>query len=66
MALVVWLRSSSSRLIKNLYCPGVLYVGIMSLKARSIVLFGVVDAVVELLNVFVVLIGSDVTCSFST
>ena len=48
-------------MIKNLHCPGVLFVGILSLKSRSIVLFGVVEAVVELLNVVVGLIGSDLT-----
>ena len=53
------LRSRSSRLTKNLHCQGVFFVGILSLKARLIVLFGVVDALVELLNIVGVLIGSD-------
>ena len=59
--LEIHLRSRSSRLTKKFHFAGVLFVGILSLKARSIVLFGVVDAVAELLNVVVVLIGSDVT-----
>ena len=55
MALAIRLRRLSSRLTKNLYCPGILFVGILSLNASSIVLIGVVDAVVV-----AVLIGSAV------
>ena len=61
MALADRLRSRSSRLTKNLHSPGLLFGGILTLKVPSIVLFGVVDAAVELSNVFVVLIGSAVT-----
>ena len=61
MALAIWLRSRSSRLTENLRCLGVTFRCILLLKARSNVLFAVVDAVVELSNVVVALIGSAVT-----
>ena len=65
MAFAIRLRSNSSRLTKNLLCPGVLFIGILSLKARLVVLFGVVDAVVELSNIFVLIVSAlSVFCFF--
>ena len=45
-------------------CPCVLFAGMFSLKSRSIVLLGVVDAVVVQINNVMELVGCAMTFSF--